>query len=111
MHENRHVIVRVVGLLAGQHFVQHDAETVDIAARVDLLAMALLRAHVVRRAEDQSLVGHFHLQRHVFGETEIDQRDAAVVAQHHVSGFQIAVQDADLVDGLQRIGEIARIGQ
>jgi hypothetical protein len=36
-----------------------------------------------------------------FGEAEVDERDAAVVAQHHVAGLEIAVKDADLVDGLQ----------
>jgi hypothetical protein len=59
--------------------------------------MPLLGTHVVRRTEDEPLVGDFHLERHVFGEAEIDERDAAVVAQHHVAGLEVAVQDADLV--------------
>ena len=65
----------------------------------------------MRRAEDQPLVGDFHLERHVFGETEVDQRDAVVVAQHHVAGLEVAMKNSHFVDGLQRVREIARIRQ
>ena len=65
----------------------------------------------MRRAEDQSLVGHFHLERHVLGETEVDQRDAAIVAQHHVAGLEVAVKNPDFVDGLQCVRQVTRIFQ
>ena len=44
----------------------------------------------------------------MLGETEVDQRDAVVIAQHHVAGLEVAMKNSHFVDGLQRVGEIAR---
>jgi hypothetical protein len=63
----------------------------------------------MRRTEDETLVRHFHLECDVLRETEVDERDAAVVAQHDVAGLEVAMEDADLVDRLERMREIARV--
>jgi hypothetical protein len=42
------------GKFAGEHFVEHDAERVDVGAGIDLLRRGgLLRSHVARRAGDR----------------------------------------------------------
>ena len=48
---------RIVGeerLPAGEHLEQHHAARVEIGARVDVAAFALLGRHVVRRADDDA---------------------------------------------------------
>ncbi len=51
---DRERIVGVVRHAADQHLEQHDAEAVEVRTAVDLLAARLLRAHVVRRADDRA---------------------------------------------------------
>src|ERR1035437_501363 len=43
--------------LAGEHFVEHAAGAEQVAARVDLLALQLLRRHVLKRPLDLALLG------------------------------------------------------
>src|SRR5256886_11747195 len=89
--DDRHGVLGTVGLLPGEHLEQDDAEAVQVAARIDRLPVALLRAHVVRRAENRAAVGHIPRQRGILGQAEVDERDAAVLAQHDVAALQIAV--------------------
>ncbi len=87
--DDRHGVFGAVWLLAGEHLEQDDAEAVQVAAHIDRLRVALLRAHVVRRAEDGAGVGQIERQRGVLGQAKVDQRDAAVLTQHDVAGLQI----------------------
>ena len=73
--------------------------------------MALLRTHVVRRAEDGAGVGHIERQRRVLGQAEIDERDAAVLAQHDVAGLQIPMQHAGGVHRGERTRDRDRVAQ
>jgi len=70
--------------------------------------VALLRAHVVRRAEDGAAVGEVEHERQVLGEAEVDQGDAAVVAQHDVAGLEIPMQHSRAVDGGERASDRGR---
>ena len=46
-----------------------------------------------------------------FGEAEVEDFDGAVRAQLDVGRLQVAVDDADLVRRLERLGNLAREGQ
>src|SRR5215831_17368784 len=59
--------------------------------------MSLLRTDVVRRAENRTGRGNVRGSHDVFGQSKIDQRKRAVVAQHDIPRFEIAVKDADFV--------------
>ena len=102
--DDRHWIVVSERLHTRKHLEHDDTQAVKIGARVDRLAVTLLRAHVVRRPKDESTVGQFEIHRRVLGQSEINQCDAAVVAQHDVAGLQITVQHPRRVDPLQGAG-------
>ncbi len=86
-----------------QELVEDDPDAVDVAARVGVAAMALLRAHVVRRAEYLAVVRQRRIELDVLGQPVVDQRDRRLVAQHHVAGLQVAVQHARVVQHLERL--------
>ena len=109
--DDRHRVVGTIGLGAGEHLEHDDSQAVQVAALVDRLAMTLLRAHVVRGAEDHAGVGDVERQRCVLGQAEIDERDAAVLAQHDVAGLEIAVQHAGSVHRRERAGDRDRVAQ
>ena len=77
--------------LAATHFVEHQAERIDVAAHRRALAGQLLGRHVGGRA------GHlaFHrLARHADGEAEVGNPGAAVPVDHDVRRLQVAMQHA-----------------
>ncbi len=90
--------------LTGQHFVEHHAEAVQIAARIHRRTFRLLGADVVRRA------AHFTRVRDAavlaLREAEVDQHDAAVLAHHHVRRFQVAMAQPGAVHDDQRAGDL-----
>jgi hypothetical protein len=109
-----HQFRRVGGIedfLAAQHLVDHDAEAVEVGARVDLLAEALLRAHVARRR--QQLAGDRQRAVHakVLGEAEVDDHRTAVGSEQDVRRLEIAVHDPPGVDGVEGAGDLQRQAQ
>ena len=101
---------RIVGLIrhaADEHFVEHDAETVEIAAPVDRAAARLFRAHVVRRADDRAGLRHPRCGIERTRDAEIGQRRGAVVAQQDVVGLDVAVHEAFLVRVIERGRDLA----
>ena len=104
--DDRHRRRRDKRLLPGQHLVEDDAQAVDVAALVDIAAVALFRAHVVRRAEYLAGRRDLGVELDLLGEAEVDQHDRAVDAQHDVSGLQIAVQDTDGMDRSERLAHL-----
>ena len=46
------------------------------------------------------------LRRHRLGQTEVEHFDRAVVTQLDIRGLEIAVDDAVLVRGLERLGDL-----
>ena len=108
-------------LLPGDHLVEHRAEREDVGARVGLLALDLLRRHVLKRAEDRALavsgaacVGSVvgapaprRPPRRRFREAEVEQLRAGL-RQHDVAGLQIAMDDAVPVRLVERVGDLDR---
>ena len=83
---------------------------------IDRLALRLLGRHVGDRADDAAfdrelLPGHRRRQvvaRRVLAqlrEAEVQHLDAALVADHHVAGLQVAMRDAPLVGRADRVGQ------
>ena len=103
--------VAYIRQLSGQHFEQHDAEAVKIAASVRVAVVDLLRTHIVRGAGAQIR------PRHVDGldlgacRSEVDQDHAIVVGQHQIRRLEISVHHVGGVQNLQRLADLARIVQ
>ena len=72
--------------------------------------MALLRTHIVGRAEYLTTPGHLGIQSHLFGQPEIDDCQSAVISEHDVAGFQIPVQNAYAVNLRDSTGKLLRVG-
>ncbi len=98
-------------LLAGEHLVEDDAQAVEVAAPVEGKPVPLLRAHVVRRAEDRAVAGDVALEPELAREPEIDECDAAIAAQQHVAGLHVPVQDADRVQHAERGRELPQVAE
>ena len=97
--------------LAGQHLVEHRAEAEDIRARVERLALRLLRRHVGHRADHRAV----HRLRHVgaaaadqLRQAEIEQLDGPLRVTMMLRRLQIAVEDALAVRGFERAGDLNR---
>ena len=98
--------------LSGQQLVEHDAEGPDVGLAARHLAAGLLGAHVGGGAHhrvrfgDGGRVVRSGLDR--LGEAEVQHLHAAVRRHLDVGGLQIAVDDALVVRGLQRLGDLER---
>jgi hypothetical protein len=112
---------------AGQHLEQHDTVGPDVGSLVDERAARLLRAHVGDRAHDDPGAGRRDAERRrrtslcqggasgtaleSLGQAEIEHLHLAVRRDLHVGGLEVAVDDAFLVRGLERIGHLLRDAQ
>ena len=102
-------VASLKGQLAGEHLERHDAEGVDIAARVERLAADLLRTHELGRAQDdpgRGELGDRRVGAPLLGQTEVHHYGAlgagsVVGHQHDVLGLQVAVNDLQLVRMVQ----------
>ena len=97
------------GAVAGQHFVQHQSQRVNIAARVRFLALESLRRHVGRRAHNRAAGGQ-SLVPLCFRQSEVQDLDARF-GHHDIAGFQIAVNDSVGVRRGKRIGDLRAVLQ
>src|SRR3569832_2362984 len=108
--------------LAGEHLEQDRAERVDIGRSARLHGpLELLRRHVARRAEQLALldVEAVDVVAMDLGdrladdarEPPIEHVDYAEVAEHHVRGLEIAVDDAARVRELDREADIGERAQ
>ncbi|HYN06077.1 MAG TPA: hypothetical protein VES67_01680, partial [Vicinamibacterales bacterium] len=113
--------------LARQHLVQNHAEGPHVRPPIHGPAFRLLGRHVRRRAEDQARLRHRgsrecrgvhrvrrrarRIRAERFGETKIEHLHRAVVAHLDVRGFEIAVNDARVVRGFERFGDLTRDGE
>src|SRR5215471_11201214 len=100
---------------AGEHFVEHQPEREDVGARIGGFALQLLRRHVLQRALDGAVGGHgygggfvaaLELLPHL-RQYEIEQLDA-VLRDHDVGGFEVAMDDALAVSGIEGVQNLAR---
>ena len=89
--------------LASDHLEQHDAERVEVRARIDRAAgHRLLGRHVVRRTDDHVRLGCIAANIPAeTRETEVEDAHAFamtdLVGDHDVRGLHIAMDDALLV--------------
>ena len=92
--------VNVVRETAGQQFVQHDAQRVDIGPDVEVIhhPVELLGAHVLQRAHDASVASQHRGERrvllHASGDTEVDDLRLAGRAHQNIARLQVAVDDS-----------------
>ena len=110
--------------LPGRHLVEHRAEREDVRPRVGLLALELLRRHVLERAEDRAFlrqVGVLRRQRgqprlrldrrrHRLRQPEVEQLHARL-RQHDVAGLQVPVHDPLPVRLVQCVGDLDAVPQ
>ncbi len=104
-----------VGQASGEQVVQHRRRRVDVGADVQVVAAGLLRGHVPGRAGDHEPAvpgGEGGLPADDPGQPEIGHLDRATAVEHHVAGFDVAVQQPLVVGGLRRgeNGEHGRAG-
>ena len=91
--------------LAGQHFVHHHAERVQVGAVVDLAALGLLRRDIVHRAD--GLLHHAGLLRgSERGNAEIGQLCRAVPQNDNVLRLHVLMDDATRVCVHERAGNL-----
>lgn len=114
----------VEGAASGEHFVEDGAEGENVATVVDGLAAGLFGSHVGHGAEEDPGGGEVLAEgdgdgfgvlgdgtgegRLELGETEIEDLEAAL-ADHEVGRFEIAVDDAGGVRGLEGGGELGGV--
>ena len=94
--------------LAGEHFVEHDAQAVDVAAGIDLVrrAASLLGRHVGRRAEHAAVGGHRLLAGLLLGQAKVHQVRMLPRVEDDVRGLDVAMNDAVLVGVVECVGQL-----
>ena len=97
--------------VAGQQFVEHDAERKDVAARIERLPRPLLGRHVGDGADDDALPRALHRRRvrRVAGliqlrETEVGELGVAALGDQNVFRLDVAMQDARRMRDGQTVG-------
>ena len=94
----------VVGGAAGQHFVHHDAEGIQVGAVVHAGALRLFRRDIMDGAE--GFAGQRVLRRADARDAEISDLDAAVLEDHDIVRLDVTVHDAAAVRVFQRLGDL-----
>jgi hypothetical protein len=104
---------------AGDHFVEHHAQTEDVGPGVHLDAACLLRRHVADRAEHGSRIGPGRERGRGGGglargalrqlrQAEVEDLDVAVAPEHDVLRLDVAVRDPGFVRRRERVGDLRR---
>jgi len=112
------------GRTPGQRFEETATERPDVRPFVEGLAPRLLGAHVGSRSQDDSRLRRApgHRRRLRLGtrrvrsaehlrESEIEHLDLSLGRDLHVSGLEIAVDDAFVVSGFESLGHLSEEGQ
>jgi len=102
--------ISIVRHLAGEDFIEYDAETVNIRVGADFVSLGLLGTHVMWCANDSA--GRCHTGSAGCGAsyTEIGEYGRAVLTIHDIFGFDIAVHDAFFVSKSQRRSNLFHSG-
>ena len=95
-------------LPAGDHFVEHDPDRVDVAAGVGLPAQHQLGGEVRHGADQRAGAGG---RRDGAGQPEVADLDPAVVGDQHVLGFDVPVDEAGVVGRPQPLDDGVDQGQ
>ena len=98
----------------GEHLGEDDAERELIGPAVERRAEQLLRRHVARGADDQSVQGEARARAQLAGvalevrQPEVEDLHAPVGEAEHVLGLEVAMDDALAMGGLESRGEPQR---
>ena len=99
------------GGASGDHFVQHDAERVDVAAGIDGLALGLLGRKVSGRTHHRTGLGEaFAGVTDGSGNAEIGDLHLAVAVYEHIARFDVPMDDASPVSKIKSSGDICTYG-
>ena len=96
---------------AGEHFVEHHAQRVDVRAVVHVCGLLdLLRRHVVRRAHDLPVAGERGVaaasRPEDLGDAEVGDLHPALLVEQDVLRLDVAVDDAFVVRELERLADL-----
>ena len=106
-HRGRRIQVRELQVLVpGQELPQHDAQAVDVGARVRDLAARLL-GRQVRRAPEHDAGRRLLLLQHAARQTEVGQLHLAEIAEQDVGRRDVAVDQVQIAVAVH-VGQRAR---
>ena len=95
-----------VGTAAGKHLVKDNTEAIEIRAFIHRDTMALFWTHVIGSAEDFSRSSNGRLQLNTFRQTKINECETAILPEHHIRWFEVAMQYTGPVYGLECTGNL-----
>src|SRR5882757_7151156 len=103
-HEGAEVL-RSVGRCAGEAFVQHAGQRVDVGTVGDVVVAEPFRRHVAPAAHRGPRLGELVLVGGRGGDAEVDQVGEVVLGDQDVFRFDVAVDDRGAVRGIERGGD------
>ncbi len=81
--------------MAGQHFVEHHAQPIDVGARVALACAILFWGGIAWRAHGLSVFGLPWLEK--ARDAKINQLDSALGRQHYIRGLEVTKDEGRLL--------------
>ena len=87
--------------------IGHHAQAVHIGSAINRVTVCLFGGHVSRCAYGET--GHGHdgmVRRHVFCHAEIGDQRPAIRGKHDVTGFDVPVQNVDVVCIVDALGNL-----
>ncbi|MDP6372786.1 MAG: hypothetical protein QF463_07345 [Vicinamibacterales bacterium] len=90
----------------GRHFVEHDAERVDVATGVQRVSQPLLGRHVRRGADDAARLREALRAFQDLGHAEVGQQAVAPFVQQVVAGLDVTMDQSFGVGAVERISHL-----
>ena len=94
----------------GDQFVKRHPHRVQVRTAIQFVALHLLSRHVEERTHGGARLGQL-LVGLGFGDAKVHELDDVVRGQHHVGGFDIAVNDAVLMSVTERRKDLRDIAE
>ena len=101
--------VRVIRQVAREHLIEHDAEGIQVAARVGIEALGLLGRDIVHGADGLPAALLVNVLER--GDAEVSDLDHVIVRDHDVLRLDVPVDDAVGVRVLQRLADLRGVVQ
>src|SRR5690606_30377082 len=103
-----HGLIALKRHAAGEHFVKHHAQAVEVGAGIQIPASGLFRTHVVGRTHHLTYVGHARHHTHAFSHAKIGEHSGIVGAKEDVFRLDSPMHIALFVGVIQGDGNIPR---